>query len=178
MIFGVFSGAEFANGASVTLIWDASPDEAVSSYRVYYGLSSQSYVGFVETDEGFSATIQGLADGTTYYFAATAVTEDGYESGFSNEVKWTTPPTLEHALAIKAITKFKVVLAAHGAPGEIYEIEVSSDLLVWKRLRIIAIPPEGSFTCVHSGAPARMCFYRTTLLGTEAPMPASADFMD
>ncbi|MCK5194709.1 MAG: tandem-95 repeat protein, partial [Desulfobulbaceae bacterium] len=36
-------------------------------------------------------TVTGLADGTTYYFAATAYDADGFESDYSQEVVWTSP---------------------------------------------------------------------------------------
>ena len=68
---------------SVTLAWDASPSPEVTRYRVYWGPCRRSYTNYVETP-CLTATVPGLV--LPQYFAATAVSSNGLESEFSQEV--------------------------------------------------------------------------------------------
>ncbi len=75
----------------LTLTWDASTDAAVAGYRLYYGTNSRAY-GFV-TNAGLSVTqVVVLPHAGRWFFAATACTRDGLESGFSEEVVWESAP--------------------------------------------------------------------------------------
>jgi hypothetical protein len=75
----------------LTLTWDASTDAAVTGYRLYYGTNSGAYP-FV-TNCGLSVTQSVvLPHGGRWFFAATACTRDGLESGFSDEVVWESAP--------------------------------------------------------------------------------------
>ena len=71
---------------SVTLAWDANPEPDVSTYLVYYGTSSRQYLYSTNVGNVTTATVYGLAEGVTWYFAVTAVNTSGLESNFSNEV--------------------------------------------------------------------------------------------
>jgi len=86
--------AAFAAGAkgaqSVTLAWDSNPEPDIAGYRLYYGKTSQSYRQYVETS-ATQATASNLVEGTTYFFAATALNTAGVESAFSSEVSYTVP---------------------------------------------------------------------------------------
>lgn len=75
-----------ATYTTVTLAWDANPEQNISSYNVYYGRSSGSYSRLV-TVSGASAEI-GVKGTRTIYFAVTAVDTNGVESEFSDEVQW------------------------------------------------------------------------------------------
>ena len=79
--------------ASVTLCWDPSTDSDVTQYCMYYGGASRNYTNqTVNVTSAFTnATITGLTEGATYYFAATAKDSLGLESDFSNEVVYTVP---------------------------------------------------------------------------------------
>jgi hypothetical protein len=79
------------HSAQVTLRWEANTDPSIAGYKIYYGGSSGSYQ--VVTDAGMNTvyTISNLESGSTYYFAATAYNTSGIESGYSNEVSYTTP---------------------------------------------------------------------------------------
>jgi fibronectin type 3 domain-containing protein len=75
------------------LNWNA-PAGAVSGYRVYYGTASGRYLqtpgsGIYSATNSF--TQNGLASGTTYYFAVTAVSPAGVETAFSNEASKLVP---------------------------------------------------------------------------------------
>jgi hypothetical protein len=79
---------------SVALTWNPSTDPAVVGYKIYYGTVSpvsQNYTNVVVLGNVTTTTISGLADGTTYYFAATTYDAVGDESAFSNEASFTTP---------------------------------------------------------------------------------------
>jgi hypothetical protein len=75
----------------LTLTWDTSTDSAVTGYRLYYGTNSGAYA-FV-TNCGLSVTQSVvLPHAGRWFFAATACTGDGLESGFSGEVVWESLP--------------------------------------------------------------------------------------
>ncbi|HEX5220637.1 MAG TPA: Ig-like domain-containing protein [Verrucomicrobiae bacterium] len=82
--------SSFAAG-SVTLAWDASPDASAVGYRIYYGPASGVYTNSATVGNVTSATLTGLVDGATYFFAATAYNSTGDESLFSNEANYTVP---------------------------------------------------------------------------------------
>jgi len=78
---------------SVTLEWvaptervDGTPLTDLAGFKVYWGTESRSYTQSVEIDNPAVTTyvVDNLGPGT-YYFATTALTEDGLESDYSNE---------------------------------------------------------------------------------------------
>ncbi len=76
-----------AGDASVNLTWDVATDNVgVKGYKLYYGSKSVtndggSYEkGPVDMGNKISYTVNGLTDGTKYYFAATAYDAAGNES--------------------------------------------------------------------------------------------------
>lgn len=72
---------------NVQLEWDDSIDRPyLTTYRIYYGTSSQSYGSSIDVGLVTSHIITNLSNGITYYFAATAISQGGLESEFSNEV--------------------------------------------------------------------------------------------
>lgn len=82
-----------AMAAPVTLAWDASVS-MVDGYWLYYGLASGTYTARIDVGPETTYTLTGLTSGQTYYFAVTAYDRtDGRESGPSNEVSTTLPPS-------------------------------------------------------------------------------------
>jgi fibronectin type 3 domain-containing protein len=86
---GVAGGAE----GKIGLTWDASTDQRVTGYLVYYGMASGNYeyradakMGTPVSGGGISYTLTGLTSGQTYYIAVTAYDNDQDESDLSNEV--------------------------------------------------------------------------------------------
>jgi hypothetical protein len=72
---------------SVTLAWHPSPGTSViANYNVYYGAASATYTNVVAAGTNSTVSISNLVNGTTYYFAATAVDTSGLESDYSTEV--------------------------------------------------------------------------------------------
>jgi hypothetical protein len=70
---------------AVNLSWTPSPATNITGYTLYYGAASRSYTNAIAVGLATDLTVSGLADGTTYYFAATAVDGWGLESEYSNE---------------------------------------------------------------------------------------------
>jgi hypothetical protein len=80
----------FATG-SVTLAWNPSISMNVAGYKIYYGLASGVYNNTISAGSSTNVTVTGLVEGTTYYFAVTAVDALGVESQFSNETSYSVP---------------------------------------------------------------------------------------
>jgi hypothetical protein len=77
------------SAASVRLAWEPSPEPLVTGYRLYVGRSSGVYTDVIDAGNRTDSTVTGLDAGTTYYFTATAYTDTGDESVFSNETSYT-----------------------------------------------------------------------------------------
>ena len=79
------SGCPGNNPRTVRLTWDASPSADVVGYYVYYGTTPGNYTGAVWVASGtsynYTTSLLGMQ-----YFAITAQTSDGNESGYSIEV--------------------------------------------------------------------------------------------
>jgi len=97
-----------AFAANVTLAWDASPDPAVTGYRVYYGGASGVYTNSVQVAAVTTATISNLAVNTTYYFAAKAFDSTGTESDFSNETSFTPAPPPNQPPTLNALSSVTI----------------------------------------------------------------------
>ena len=76
---------------TVSLTWSPSPDQNVAGYNVYYGVASRVYTNKMDVGSVTNATVTGLIEGVTYYFAATAYNILGVESDYSEEVFYTVP---------------------------------------------------------------------------------------
>jgi hypothetical protein len=85
------AGTGVAAKYSVSLSWNGSTS-AVSGYNVYRGTSAGSYSRLNSSiDPNTSYTDSTVASGTTYYYAATSVSTNGQESGYSSPVKVVIP---------------------------------------------------------------------------------------
>jgi hypothetical protein len=89
--FSVMAGTAFA--ANLTLAWDPNSEPDLTGYRVYCGESSRSYNDNLTKEVSSGTTtceFTNLKEGTTYYFAAQAVSQTG-ESAYSQEISYTVP---------------------------------------------------------------------------------------
>src|SRR5438445_11903725 len=80
-----------ARAGSVTRAWRPSPSYGVVAYKIYYGTISGSYQAALVVHNATIAQINGLVEGTTYYFAASTRTATDEESPVSNEGHFTIP---------------------------------------------------------------------------------------
>ena len=97
----------FATG-SVTLAWNASTDATVSGYNIYYGGASRAYTGKLSVGKVTEATISGLVEGTTYYFAATTYSASGVESALSSELAYLVPVSANQPPTFNAINNLAI----------------------------------------------------------------------
>lgn len=76
-----------ANGAQVTLAWNANPQQdQVAGYKIYIGTASGNYnVRTNDVGNVTQYTITNLTSGQSYFFAVTAYNGAGLESNFSVE---------------------------------------------------------------------------------------------
>jgi hypothetical protein len=115
---------------SVTLAWDANPETNVVSYRLYYGTASQSLTNVVDSGLQLTASVNGLREGTTYYFAVTARNSDGLESLPSEEISYQAPG-LTLLMSPPAVPGDPMRLRFEAVPGQPYELLASDDLTNW-----------------------------------------------
>jgi fibronectin type 3 domain-containing protein len=104
-----FTAAE-AFAAQTILAWDAptsadgTPAAGLAGYRLHLGASSGSYTQRIDVGNQTIYTLNGLAEGATYYFAVTAYDSAGNESAFSNEVSRTLQTTTAPVPATYTVT--------------------------------------------------------------------------
>jgi hypothetical protein len=85
-----------AEGATATLAWDPPTNNVdgtsltdLAGFNVHYGTDSQFYLSAVDVGPVTTATVTNLSEGVTYFFAVTCYNASGAESGFSEELAWT-----------------------------------------------------------------------------------------
>ena len=71
--------------------WQAVVVEDLAGYRVYYGVASRNYGPSIPVGNVTQYKVDNVENGTTYYFAVTAVDTSYNESGFSPETSITMP---------------------------------------------------------------------------------------
>ncbi len=70
----------------LTTYADGSPLTDLAGYKIYYGTAPGTYGQLIDVGSVTTYTLVGLAQGQTYYIAATAYDTYNNESDFSNEV--------------------------------------------------------------------------------------------
>lgn len=75
----------------VSLAWNASTDQNVVGYNIYFGGQSGVYTNQIDFGKTTNGVIAKLSPGQKYYFAATAYNILDIESAFSGEVVYTLP---------------------------------------------------------------------------------------
>ncbi len=147
-------------GQSVTLAWSPVTNADLAGYNVYYGSASHTYTSVTSAGTVTNATISGLVEGGTYYFAATAFSTAGLESGYSAEVSYSVPTTLPTVKLQVTPTK-QFVLTVTGTIGHVYKIQASQDLITWTVIGTVTMGAGGSvdFTDTNAASFLRR-FYR------------------
>jgi len=75
--------SSFDSAAQMKLRWDPETDPTVIGYKVYYGTASRTYGIPINVGNVTTHTLNGLAQGVTYYIAVTAYNTANYESDYS-----------------------------------------------------------------------------------------------
>jgi hypothetical protein len=75
-----------AGALIVNLRWDANSETDLAGYKVYYGAGNLVTPAIIDVGLVTTASVTGLNDLLTYYFAVTAYNISGLESGYSNVV--------------------------------------------------------------------------------------------
>lgn len=76
-----------ASASSITLKWIPNPTiENVAGYRVYYGTAPGVINGSVDVGTTTTKTFDALTEGKSYYFAVSAIGQNGFESKLSGEL--------------------------------------------------------------------------------------------
>ncbi len=89
---------------SATLAWDPAVGVTnVAGYYIYCGGTTGSYTNRIDAGLATSCVVSNLLAGATYYFATTAYTSSGLESGYSSEVVWQCPQLLPSLAAPAAV---------------------------------------------------------------------------
>jgi hypothetical protein len=146
---------------SLTLTWDSSPSPEVVGYHLYCGAESGNYTNNTVTSNVMTVTVSGLSSGATYYFALTAVSADGQESDFSNEVTYRQELSGVQ-MQIQGLSGGQFVLTLTGPAGHTYDIEATEDFTIWTVIGTVTVEASNSFDFTDINAadfPQR--FYRT-----------------
>ena len=127
LVVSASSGSiNLGDGGSATLEWTPSDDDSVVGYRIHWGIKSGTYTNSASVGNVTNATIRGLLEGTTYYFAATAHDADGVSSVFSNEATSSIPFRVYSGIA--AMNFYGV-----GRSGATNVLEWSTNTINWNQ---------------------------------------------
>ena len=120
----VFGLIAYGTDKRVTLVWEAANDDKnVNHYRIYYGLDPANLETKIDTKTAATTWyIPNLQNGKEYYFAVTAVDDEGLESANRSEVVSAIPFSLEVTTAVTELPTgpLSSTGALHGASIEGY----------------------------------------------------------
>ena len=154
-------GATVPAGSSVTLTWNPNMDPNVAGYNVYYGVASHAYTQMVNVGNVSTATISGLVEGATYYFAVTAYDSLGQESDYSNETSYTVPAALAK-VQLRSAPAGQFILTLTGPVGRTYEILATQDFTAWTVIGTVTLGASDSLDFTDTNAASfSQRFYRT-----------------
>ncbi|MBW1867837.1 MAG: fibronectin type III domain-containing protein [Deltaproteobacteria bacterium] len=80
-----------SHSARVMLAWDPNTEEDLAGYKIYYGVEKGNYAYSIDVGNQTTYTITDLEPNRVHYFAATAYSVYGDESGFSAEISHFVP---------------------------------------------------------------------------------------
>lgn len=146
---------------NVTLAWNLVTNTDIVGYEIYYGPACRTYTNKITlTGNVTNATITGLGEGATYYFAATALSHAGLESDFSGEVVYQVPTTTA-TLQVLPGPAGQFNFSVSGRSGGQYVVQSSTNLIDWVSVQTNTAP--FTFTDTNTGRWPQ-CFYRTFYL--------------
>lgn len=72
----------------LTLAWEQNLEPDLAGYKLYIGKSSLNYTEVIDLGLTTRYTFKILMGGTPFFFTLTAYNQKGFESGFSNEIRY------------------------------------------------------------------------------------------
>jgi Fibronectin type III domain len=124
---------------SVQLNWTPSASPDIVGYNIYYGGTNGDYTNELSVGNTTNATVSGLLDNTTYFFAAKAINTSGQESTYSVQASYAVPSAA--AIFGKAVLSNKTLsVTVTGIPGYLYVIQASTDMVNWISLETNLTP--------------------------------------
>jgi hypothetical protein len=118
--------AEEFIGCPVTLAWDASPDESVTGYALYYGLADASVTNRVDVGPAQSFMLTNLYSVSNYFFYVVAYNVLGMESVPSGVLTYS--PLALTKLRLSTLQDGSTVLQFRSGAGSPCRVEYSSSL--------------------------------------------------
>jgi hypothetical protein len=161
--------------ASVTLAWNPSSDQRVVGYRLYQGVTSQTYTKVTDVGNATSITISNLVGGTilvsnigipsvigvpTYYFAVTCYTSGGLESALSGEISYKVGEATPAQPQISFNSSRVAVLSGTAPAGYKYNVLATTNLTTWTTLTNITVDATGLFSFTDPSGPAARKFFK------------------
>jgi hypothetical protein len=138
------AAVQTTNHGLVKLDWDASPDPAVTGYRIMFKDGLNAPWQYATVGNVTNATITGLREGVRYYFVAVSYNAEGVESVPSNEISKIVPVNISMRYDRWRIESFGVL-------GQTNEIKMSTNLIDW--WTVITFVGDGSLkTYLHTNS--------------------------
>lgn len=138
VILFILSGAGNLFGATrgVVVSWDASPDEGIAEYHIFYGTRSGIYTNAQTAHDPSGEVIVGLLPDVTYYFAVMAVDLDGHMSPLSGEVSATIATPRPVKLSTEIYTDgngvpYGMTITGTNSTLTDWELDYSTDMVNW-----------------------------------------------
>lgn len=120
--WGIHFLTSVATAASVTLVWDANTEADMAGYKVYSGITHETYTNMITLGLVTTNVVKGLVRGCTYYFAVTAFNTAGAESDFSNEISYQ-PPLLQGPVVAMSLCELTNATLTWGTQrGGVYRV--------------------------------------------------------
>ena len=139
--FCLTGSASAAGSNSVSLAWDPNPETDVAGYRLQYGLTPGVYPNVIDAGKTTTATVNGLNQGTTYYFTAVAYNAMGQTSAASSVVTYTVPGTPNTA---PSANSFSLTVEEDGQSSVAFSgTDEEGDILGYS---IVSAPAKGTLT--------------------------------
>jgi len=145
---------------SVTLAWSPITNSDLAGYNIYYSSIRHTYTNVITVGNVTNATIAGLMEGTTYYFAVTTLSTAGLESDFSEEICYKVPSAATTLMVLPG-SAVQFSFSVSGVSGYRYVVQSSTNLIDWISVQTNTAP----FTFTDTNAVRlQQCFYRTFYL--------------
>jgi hypothetical protein len=131
-LFSVITAMMAAAAGRVELMWDSSPDDAVTGYMVYCTDVTLHHSSQIDVGNTNTCMVTNLAEGRTYQFYVTAYDGTGLESDPSNTLEFSVPlGPIDTLISAGPDGKPEMRLHSPGSEGVRLALQTSTDLKNW-----------------------------------------------